>query len=271
MASSSGDADDADALEASAAAKQAKDRLVDGDDQVAAIIGELATANDTTENPRRSKRLLAMLAGLLRRGVAGSGRGVQLSVHRITDEVLAVAPRLPVRDQATLRRQRPGLSTDELADALINGAARASGAVGAAVGVWAVLPIAPLFAVEVASETVAVVGIEIKLIAELHEVYGLRPPGTRVDRMIGYTAAWADRRGVSLAPGSIAVAVGPALRGRVTRRLTRRVGRSTLSLWPLMTGAAAGAWANQRETRRLGTVIRTQLQRTADEMRGGEM
>ncbi len=207
---------------------------------------------------------------MLRRGIAGSGHGVRLTVQRLADEVLALAPKLPVRDQATLRRQYPGLSADELADALIDGAARASGAVGAAVGVWAVLPIAPLFAGEVAAETLAVVGIEIKLIAELHEVYGLRPPGSRVNRMISYTAAWADRRGVALAPGSIAVAIGPALRTRLTRRLTRRAGRSTLSLSPLLTGAAAGAWANQRETRRLGRTVRTQLQRAVEEGRSAE-
>lgn len=178
-----------------------------------------------------------------------------------------MAPRLPVRDQAALRRQYPGLSDDELADALIDAATRASGAVGAAVGVWAVLPIAPLFAVEVAAETVAVVGIEIKLIAELHEVYGLRPPGSGVDRMVRYTAVWTDRRGVTLAPGSVAVAIGPALRARLSRRLTLRAGRSTLSLAPLLSGAAAGAWANRRETRRLGRKIRTQLRRLADEGR----
>jgi hypothetical protein len=181
-----------------------------------------------------------------------------------------MAPRLPVRDQATLRRQHPGLSTDELADVLIESAARASAAVGGAVGVWAVLPVAPLFAVEVATETIAVVGIEIKLIAELHEVYGLRAPGSGVERMIRYTSAWADRRGVSLAPGSIALALGPALRGRLTRRLTRRAARSTVALGPLLSGAAAGAWANRRETRRLGQTVRTQLQRAVSEGRSLE-
>lgn len=176
-----------------------------------------------------------------------------------------MAPRLPVRDRETLRRQYPGLSDDELADALIEAAARASGAVGATVGVWAVLPIAPLLAVEVTAETVAVVGIEIKLIAELHEAYGLRLPGSGVDRMIRYTGAWADRRGVTLAPGSGLVAIGPALRGKLTRRLTFRAGRSTLSLAPLLSGAAAGALANRRETRRLGRKIRTQLRRVVTE------
>ncbi|MBS2964815.1 hypothetical protein KGA66_17285 [Actinocrinis puniceicyclus] len=235
------------------------------DAQVAAIVGELATTEDAA--PQRLKGPLSRLAGVLRRGFSGGGRGAQLTGQWLVDQVLAMAPRLPVRDQATLWRQHPGLSADELADVLIEGAARASGAIGGAVGVWAVLPVAPLFAVEVATETVAVVGIEIKLIAELHEVYGLRAPGSGVERMISYTSAWADRRGVSLAPGTIALAIGPALRGRLTRRLTRRAARSTISLGPLLSGAAAGAWANRRETRRLGRTVRAQLQRAVSEGR----
>ena len=232
------------------------------DAQVAAIVGELATSS---ESENRHSRLLSRLAGLLNRGIRGSGRGIRWSTQRMVDEVLAMAPRIPVRDQATLRRQFPDLDDEELADALIEGATRASGAVGAAVGVWAVLPIAPLFAVEVAAETIAVVGIEIKLIAELHEVYGLRPAGSTIDRMTSYTAAWADRRGLAFgtSPGSLTVAIGPALRARLTRRLTRRAGRSTISLAPLLSGAAAGAWLNRRETHRLGTAVRNELRRAA--------
>jgi len=108
----------------------------------------------------------------------------------LVDEVLAAAAKLPIRDQATLSAQFAGRSPDEVADALIRGAARATGAVGAMVGVWAVLPIVPAFPVEVAAETLTVVGIEIKLVAELHEVYGMgvtgpmdnrRRPGARRD------------------------------------------------------------------------------------------
>jgi hypothetical protein len=227
----------------------------------AAIVGELATAADRA--PSRSKRLLSTLAGTLNRGAHGGKRSLRWSVQRLTDEVLAMAPRIPVRDRETLRRQFPGQTDEEIADALILGASRSSATVGAAVGVWSVLPVAPFFAAEVAAETVAVVGIEIKLIAELHETYGLRAPGTAVDRMTAYTAAWADRRGLGLAPGSLTVAVGPALRKRLAQRLARRAGRSTVSLAPLLTGAAAGAWLNRRETRRLGTAVRNELRRTA--------
>ena len=65
---------------------------------------------------------------------------------------------------------------------------------------------------EIAFETLALVGIELKLVAELHEVYGMRAPGSTSERMLAYVAAWAHRRGVALAPGGLAVAVGSPLR-----------------------------------------------------------
>lgn len=240
------------------AAEPPSNQAANGDRELAAIVGELTQGEPTQE---RSGRLLAKLTGVLRRQRRSPGYGLRSLGLRLADEVLAVAPRLPVRDQATLRQQFPGRSPDQLADALIDGATKASAAVGAAVGVWAVLPVAPLFAVEVAAETLAVAGIEIKLIAELHEAYGLRAPGTAVDRMTAYTGAWADRRGVVVAPANLVLAVGPALRRRLSHRLVRRAGRSTLSLGPLLSGAAVGAVANRRETRRLGRIVRAELRR----------
>ena len=175
--------------------------------------------------------------------------------------MLAVAPRLPVRDQATLRGQFPGRSPDELADALIDGAARMSASVGAAVGTWAVLPFLPGIPAEMAAETLTVVGIEIKLVAELHEVYGMRAPGGVVDRMTAYTAAWADRRGVGLTPAGLVLAVGSPLRRRLQRRLVGRAGQSAISLGPLLTGAAASALINRHETRKLGRDVRDDLRK----------
>ncbi len=198
------------------------------------------------------------------RGARAAGRGARWGVQRLVDEVLTRAPRLPVRDQATLRAQYPDRSPEELADTLIDSAARMSASVGAAVGTWAVVPFLPGIPAEVATETITVIGIEIKLIAELHEVYGLRAPGTAVDRMMAYTAAWANRRGVGLAPAGLVFAVGSPLRRRLQRRLAARAGQSVASLGPLLTGAAAGALINRHETRRLGAEIRDDLrQRSA--------
>jgi hypothetical protein len=185
-----------------------------------------------------------------------AGRGLRWLAH----EVIVLAPRLPVRDQERLRAQFPGKSPDDVADALIEGAARASAAVGATIGVWSVLPIAPAFPAEIVTETLTLVGIEIKLIAELHEVYGMRPPGDRASRMTSYVGAWANRRGVALTPGGVVVAAGPLAR-RLQRRLAGRAGRSAVSLGPLLTGAAVGAILNRRETRRLGHEIRDDLRK----------
>jgi hypothetical protein len=163
-----------------------------------------------------------------------------------------------------LRAQFPGLSTEDTADALITGAARASATVGGAVGAWATLPVLPAFPVEIVTETLALIGIEIKLIAELHELYGMPAPGNVADRATAYMGSWAHRRGVLAAgPGGLLMVAGSPLARRLRRRLYGRVGRSAFSLGPLFTGAMAGAALNSRETRRLGQEIRADLRRQA--------
>lgn len=211
----------------------------------------------------REHRLSATLAEAARRGAHLTGRGMSASGRWLSGQVLAMAPRLPVRDLATLRAQFPGLGPDELAEALIEGSARASAAVGVAVGAWAVLPFLPAAGVEVMTETLAVVGIEIKLVAELHEVYGQRAPGSVVERMTAYVGAWASKRGVALAPGGLVIAAGSPLARQLRRRLTAKAGRSVFSLGPLLTGAAAGGMINRRETRKLGRILSGDLRRRA--------
>ena len=205
----------------------------------------------------RGTRAVGRQLGAARRG-AGSG------TSWLAAQVMAMAPRLRVRDHAALQRQFPGQSAEEIADALIEGASRASAAAGGAVGVWAALPTLPAFPAEVAAETLILVGIEIKLIAELHEVYGTPAPGNAVDRSTAYIGAWAHRRGVLAAtPGGLILVAGSPLARRLRRRLAGRVGRSTFSLAPLFTGAMAGAVLNSVETRRLGQEIRADLRRQA--------
>jgi len=210
---------------------------------------------------RRGPQASRPVPGSSGRGTRRAGRGVRTRTRWLAGQVLALAPRLPVRDQATLQAQFPGKSPDELADALIDGACRASAAVGAAVGVWSVLPVAPAFPAEIVTETLTLVGIEIKLIAELHEVYGLRPPGDFTSRMTAFVGGWAHRRGVALTPGGVVLAFGSPLGRRLQRRLAVRAARSAFSLGPLLTGAAAGAMLNRRETRRLGQEIRDDLRK----------
>ncbi len=228
----------------------------------------LARRPARAERAKGIRRLNATLAATARRGAHVTGRGVSAGGRWLSAQVLAMAPRLPVRDRATLRAQFPGLSPDELASALINGASRASGAVGMAVGAWAVLPFIPAAGVEITAETLAVVGIEIKLVAELHEVYGQAVPRGRVDRMTAYVGAWAQRRGVALAPGGLVLAAGSPLARQLQRRLAARAGRSIFSLGPLLTGAVAGGMINRRETRKLGRILSDDLRKRSPHASG---
>jgi hypothetical protein len=259
------------------------------EDAVVERAAELATEVSEADQPTERRRLVASIAGAARSGARASGRGVRSarrgmgsarrgvgsarrrvgtarrrvgsSTGRLSAQVLAMAQRLRVRDQAALRAQFPGRSAEDIADALIESAARASAAVGGAVGAWAALPALPAYPVEVATETLALIGIEVKLVAELHEAYGMPATGNAMDRTTSYVAAWAHRRGVSMIPGGLVLAAGSPLARRLRWRLATRMGRSAFSLGPLLTGAVAGAMLNRQETRRLGHSVRTDLRR----------
>ena len=226
--------------------------------------GARATGRGARAGARATGRGARSGARATGRGLRAARRGAGASTGWLAGQVVAMAPRLRVRNQAALRAQFPGQSTEDIADALITGAARASAAVGGAVGTWAALPALPAFPAEIVAETLALIGIEIKLIAELHEVYGTPAPGNAVDRSTAYIGAWAHRRGVLAAtPGGLILVAGSPLARRLRRRLAGRVGRSTFSLAPLFTGAMAGAVLNSVETRRLGQEIRADLRRQA--------
>jgi len=224
-------------------------------------VAELAAQISEAHTEPRRRRLTMALPRLAGRGGRTAWAGLRSGGRWLTTQVLQMAPRLPVRSAETLRGQFPGRSTEELADILIESASKASASVGAAVGAAMVLPVVPAAPIEIGVETLALVGIELKLIAELHEVYGMRAPGNKIDRTMAYVDAWAHRRGVGLAPGGLVIAIGSPLRRRLERRLISRAGRSALSLAPLLTGAAAGALLNRRETRKLGQEIREDLRR----------
>ncbi len=224
--------------------------------EVAELVGEISQGSSLS----RRRRVMAATSRIARRSGRAGWSGVASGGRWLTSQVLAMAPRLPVRDQQKLRAQFPGLGPEEVADRLIQGASRAAASVGAAVGASMVLPL-PSAPVELGFETMALVGIELKLVAELHEVYGMRAPGAAPERMVAYVVAWAHRRGVALVPGGLALAVGSPLRRQLERRLIARAGRSAVSLGPLLTGAAAGAMLNRRETRRLGAEVRNDLRR----------
>ncbi|MGE5134931.1 MAG: hypothetical protein ACM32E_18745 [Gemmatimonadota bacterium] len=247
------------------------------DEVIAEQAAELATEVTEAEQPLERQRLTVRFAAAARAGTEAARSGARVTGRRVratrrrlstgtdwlTAQVIELAPRVKVRDRATLHAHFPGKSAEEIAEALIEGASRASAAVGGAVGAWAALPVLPAFPVEVATETLALVGIELKLVAELHEVYAMGATGSAVDRMSAYLAAWAHRRGVALVPGGILLAAGSPVARLLRRRLAARAGRSVFSLGPLLSGAAAGALLNRRETRRLGLEVHADLRSRA--------
>ena len=242
---------------------------------------QVATDVTEAEQPQERRRLASSFAKAVSSGARAAGRGTRVvrsgtgtgrsavrrganaSTGYLVAQVITMAPRLRVRNQAALQARFPGKAPDEIAGALIDGAAHASAAVGGAGGVVSVLPVLPAFPAEVVAETLVVVGIEIKLVAELHEAYGMPAPGNLPERMSAYMAAWTHRRGVFMIPGGVVLATGSPLAQQLRRRLAARAGRSAFSLAPLLTGAAAGAYLNSRETRRLGQDVRRDLRRRA--------
>jgi hypothetical protein len=255
------------AADEAAAVEAADEAAAEASDEVAALrAADVAVELSETDQPADRRRLTAALTGVVRRGAgtalrgAGTaGRGAASVVGWLTTQVLAMGPRLRIRDQATLRTQFPERSDEEIADLLVERAARATAAVGSATGVWGALAVLPAFPAEIVAETLAIAGIEIKLVAELHEAYGTPAPGSSGERARAYIASWAYRRGVYMVPGGLLLVVGSPLVRQLQRRLAGRVRRSTFSLAPLFTGAVAGAIINRRETRKLGHDIRADL------------
>lgn len=179
----------------------------------------------------------------------------------LTGRLIETVPRIPVRDLAALRRHFPGLGPEEIADRLVAGAVRGTGAVGAGVGSVAALPTPLAMPAELAAGILGTAAVEFKLIAELHEVYGLRAPGTARQRAALYLAEWAGGRGVSLVQPvpAAGLVLGIRVRREVRRRLMRLSVRRIPVLTPFMVGAAIGAALNRRDTRKLARRIRADL------------
>ncbi|MGW7193530.1 hypothetical protein [Streptomyces sp. NPDC054838] len=218
-----------------------------------------ATAAGDGSGKPRTRGMQAVKNGV-RRGGAGS-KAVALY---IAERIIENAPRVPVRDLATLRAQFPGLDPDQLADKLIAGAAHATSVVGAGVGAAAMLPVPPAMPAELAAEITGVAAIELKLIAELHEVYGQRPPGNLKDRSVAYVTSWTQERGVNLVkPTTLDVALGGQLKRELRQQITKRMFRNLPNLMPFMVGAAVGAVMNRRDTRKVAHKVQRDLRARA--------
>ena len=115
-------------------------------------------------------------------------------------------------------------------------------------------------------ETLAVAAVEVKLTAELHAVYGVDIEGTGTQRALAFTGAWANRRGLDpMKPWTIPNVLGIAGRQQLAKRMLGRFARNLGTIVPFLVGAVVGAQINHRETKMLGHVLRTDLQRAAAE------
>ncbi|MET9468636.1 hypothetical protein ABZY44_28365 [Streptomyces sp. NPDC006544] len=200
----------------------------------------------------------------VKNGVRKGGESAGAAALHLADRFIENAPRVPVRDLATLRAQFPGLGPEQLAGKLIAGAANATSTVGAGIGAAAMLPVPPALPAELAAEITAVAAIELKLIAELHEVYGLRPRGDLKERSFAYLTSWTEERGVDLTkPTTLNAALGGQMKRELRQQITKRMFRSLPNLIPFMVGAAVGAVMNRRDTRKLAEKVRTDLRARA--------
>ncbi|AOT61469.1 MULTISPECIES: hypothetical protein [Streptomyces] len=197
---------------------------------------------------------------LVKRGALRSAAGARTALAYVAERIIENAPRVPVRDLATLRRQFPGLGPEQLADKLVAGAASASATVGAGVGAAAMLPVPPAMPAELAAEITGVAAIEMKLIAELHEVYGQRPPGDLRERAMAYLAAWTEERGIDLTkPTTVNAALGGRMKRELRQQIVKRTMRNLPNLLPFMIGATVGAVLNRRDTKKVAEKVRNDL------------
>ncbi|MFC8594078.1 hypothetical protein [Streptomyces atroolivaceus] len=198
----------------------------------------------------------------LKRGVRKSRESATAAVGLVADRIIDAAPRIPVRDLATLRRQFPGLGPEELADKLVAGACNATATVGAGIGAAAMMPVPPAMLAELAAEITGVAAVEMKLVAELHEVYGRRPPGNLGQRSTAYLTSWTEERGIDVSrPATLNAALGGQMKRELRQQIMKRTVRDLPNLIPFMVGAVVGAMMNRRDTRKLADRVRNDLRR----------
>ncbi len=230
-----------------------------------ASLGELVARVADDSGDRKDQ--LAALA----RGLAGGAKDVAGSGFRgfgslLADVLTDAAPRLRIRDAATLRGHHPGLSDDDLADVLVRNAARTTAGFGAAVGALAAVEfVAPptLLAapVQLAAEMLAVAAVEVKLVAELHEILGRPASGGGAERGSAYLLSWVRQRALDPKAGAagLSAVLGAAGKRELRSMLVRRTGRGVSKLAPFLAGAVAGGIVNRRATRSLGEKLTAEL------------
>jgi uncharacterized protein (DUF697 family) len=236
------------------------------DAEIGATVAAL-TADDL--EPDRRRKLLGRLVQDIRRRGLGQLFRPSAAMRWMADVVGDIAPHVPVRDLDTLHKHFDGKDGDELAERLIRNAARATAGIGAAGGgvaavEWVATPTLLSAPVLLAAETVAVVAVELKLIGELHEVYGQPITGSVTHKAAALIQSWSAQRGVNplLSGAGLTSVLGTAARKELQKTLLRRFGRNLTTMGPLLTGAAVAGYLNRRATHSLGEKVQKDLRKT---------
>jgi hypothetical protein len=245
------------------------------------------------------RALVRSLAGSARR----AGRGAVVSGRWLADTVVDLAPRVPVRDAETLSAHHDGLTGAALARDVVRSAGRVSGGIAAATGGLIAaqqVSVAGLVVVpfELAAETALVVLVELKLVAELHQIGGRPLGGGPLQRSGTAVAVWlsghaapasgaapaggiaaddagagADADGAEVdgadvigaepdearPGGSAGLRLGRGARRELAAALRRRFTHNLATLGPMLTGAAAGGYLNRRATLSIGNRVARDL------------
>lgn len=232
-------------------------------DLVARATGPLP---DGSGDRRAREKALAALIPALTKSARASGIRAVAAGRWLVDLLIEMAPRVPVRDAATLREQNQGQSDVEIAERLIRNATKTTAALGAASGGLSAVeflspPLLLAAPVQLAAEMLTVTAVELKLVAELHEVLGHPASGTVTERGGAYLMSWVHRRAVApqVAGAGLTSVFGAAAKRELRSQVLRRIGRSTTSLAPFLAGAVAGAEVNRRATKSLGEALLAEL------------
>jgi len=242
-------------------------------EQIAELVARAAGPDDAeAAGPLGRQRALAALVPALARSARAAGVRAVAAGRWLADLVVEMAPRIPVRDARTLRAQYPGLTDLQIAERLVKTATTTTAALGAAAGGLAAMeffspPALVAVPAQLAAELLTVTAVELKLVAELHEILGYPAPGTPSERGGLYLMSWLRRRAVheSVRPAGLAAVLGASAKRELRSHLLRRIGRSTTSLAPFLAGAVAGAEVNRRTTKQLGETVLAELRGRAED------
>ena len=232
------------------------------------IVGSLGDENVSKTDKSKMMLELTNVVGTRAKQLGNSaiGRGRVLS-----ELLLDAVPHIPIRDQATLVQHYDGLTGEALADALVSHAKRTTMTIGIAGGAvaaaeWAAMPMLLAIPLEVVVETIAVALVEVKLVAELHAVYGIEVPGGSTQRAMAFAGSWSSKRGVDpLRPWTIPSVLGIAGRQTLGRRMIARFARNLGTVIPFFVGAGLGAVVNRGETDKMARELRVDLRRLTEE------